>query len=134
LLEALINLLPALGRLLSDRSRKRGLSDERGQRAVECILRAVNETKIYVAFLARGKARDETREEALSRHWTDTAAAMRGIDDDLAQRCRLKGHYWADPDHWSAKRLEEARIGLTQVALDADAVLGWSQPGAENPG
>ena len=53
MLEALIGLLPALGGLLRDTSRRRRLQDERGQRAVESILRAINETKLYVAALSR---------------------------------------------------------------------------------
>jgi len=131
MLEALINLLPALGSLLKDGTRRRKLQDDRGQRAVEGILRAVNETKLYIAALSRGKSRDNAREEELSRRWTEAASALHRIDDDLAQRCRLKGEYWADPDQWSESQLKEARILLTEVASDADALLGWSGPGAE---
>lgn len=126
MLEALISLLPSLGELLKDKARRRSLQDERGQRAVENILRAVNETKLYLAALARGTSRSTTRESRLSRHWTDAAAALHGIDDDLAIRCRLKGEYWADPERWSQRQVKEARILLTDVASDADALLGWS--------
>src|SRR5262245_48836644 len=97
MLDALIGLLPALGGLLKDTTRQRKLQDERGRRVVESILRAVNETKLYVAAPSRGNARDGAREEKLSRRWTDAAAALHGIDDDLARRCMLKGEYWADP-------------------------------------
>lgn len=133
-LETLIGLLPALSDLLKDTSRRRRLQDERGQRAVESILRAVNETKLYLAAQSRGVARDATREDNLSRDWVETAAALRGIDDDLAQRCRLKADYWADPDSWSEAELGTARILLTQVSADADALLGWTGPGARHAG
>jgi hypothetical protein len=128
MLDTLIGLLPALGSLLKDTTRRRKLQNDRGQRVVECILRAVNETKLYVAALSRGNERDGAREEELSRRWTDTAAALHGIDDDLAQRCRMKGEYWADPDRWSEQSLRKAKILLAEVAADADVLLGWSDP------
>lgn len=126
MLEALVGLLPALGNLLKDKSQRRRLQDDRGQRAVESILRAVNETKLYIAALSRSKSRDTDREEELSRLWTETAAALHGIDDDLGRRCRLKGEYWANPEQWSEQQVRDARILLTEVASDADALLGWS--------
>lgn len=125
MIDALINLLPSLGDFLRDAVRGRHLQDERGQRAVEAILRAINETKIYVASLARGKKRRPKREEDLARHWTSAAAALHGINDDLARRCKLKGEYWTDPEAWNTSQLEDARILLTQVSTDAEGLLGW---------
>ncbi|MCZ6877225.1 MAG: hypothetical protein O7G29_03690 [Acidobacteria bacterium] len=125
MLEALVALLPLLGGLFKDTAKRRRLQDERGQAAVEAALRAVNETKLYLLELARSEHRDLDREGDLSRYWTDTAARLHGIDDDLAQRCRLKGEYWTDPDQWDEQRLKETRILLTQVATDADTLLGW---------
>lgn len=125
MLEELVGLLPVLGSWLKDSIRKRRLLDERGQRAVDAILRAVNETKLYLAVLSRGISRDMGREADLARYWTDTAGALRGIDDALAQRCRLKGQYWTSPETWDVKQLKKARILLTQVSGDADVLLGW---------
>ncbi len=126
MLESLITLLPLLSGFLRDSAKKRRLADEHGQRAVEAILRAINETRLYIAYQSRGNARDQKREEELSRRWTDAAGALRGIDDDLARRARLKGEYWTDPDQWDREKVEEARILLTQVEKDADNLLGWS--------
>jgi len=134
MLEALVGLLPFLGELFKDASKKRGLQDERGQAAVEAILRAVNETKLYLSALSRGSPRDTNREAELSRHWTDAAAKLRAIDQDLAMRCRLKGEYWTDPDTWDAQELQKARIFLTQVATDADTLLGWHNRNAGRAG
>jgi len=131
MLEALVGLLPLLSGLLKDASKKRRLHDDRGQAAVEAILRAVNETKLYLSALSRATPRDTSREAELSRYWTDTAAKLRGIDEDLAQRCRLKGEYWTAPEKWDAQQLEKARILLTQVLADADTLLGWQRT---NPG
>ena len=125
MIDALIALLPALGALFKDASKRRRLQDEHGQAAVESILRAINETKLYLSALARGAARDMDHESDLSRYWTDTAGKLRGIDEDLARRCRLKGEYWTAPDKWDEQQLERTRILLTQVADDADTLLGW---------
>ena len=130
MLEAVVALLPALGGLLKDALKRRRLQDARGQDAVAAILRAVNETKLYVSALARGVQRDTNREAELSRHWTDAAAKLHGIDDDLAQRFRLKGEYWVAPDQWDGEKVEQARILLTEVAADADALLGWQRRGS----
>lgn len=126
MLEGLVVLLPSLGNFLKDSFKKRRLQDDHGQRAVERILRAVNESKLYLATLSRGTPRNLEREENLSRFWTDAAGSLHGIDDALAQRCRLKGQYWTTPDQWDAKRLKKARILLTQVSKDADTLLGWT--------
>lgn len=125
MIETLIGLAPGLAGFLKDAKARRRLTDERGQRAVEAILSAVNETRLYIVFLSRGNHRDFDREHELSRRWTNTAAALRSIDDDLAQRALLKGDYWTDPDQWDDERAEEARIGLEEVASDADALLDW---------
>jgi hypothetical protein len=37
----------------------------------------------------------------------------------------MKGEYWTDPEGWDTHTLEEARILLTQISADADALLGW---------
>ncbi len=134
MLEALIGLLPVLGELFKNASKRRRLQDERGQVAVEAILRAINETKLYLSAVARSSQRDMDREGDLSRYWTDAAAKLRGIDEDLAQRCRLKGEYWTDPDQWDEHQLEKTRILLTQVASDADTLLGWQKTNGGHAG
>jgi hypothetical protein len=134
MLETLIELLPILGGLLKEASKKRRLQDERGQAAVEAILRSVNETKLYLSSLARGAQRNMDLEANLSRYWINTAAKLHGIDEDLAKRCRLKGEYWTDPDTWNEQQLENTRILLTQVAFDADTLLGWRKKSAKQSG
>jgi hypothetical protein len=123
LIEALIALIPALTGLLKDARTKRRLMDERGQRAIEAILSAVNETRLYINFLSRSNTRDPDREQELSRLWTRAGAALRGIDNELARRALLKGEYWIDPDQWDDERVRETRIGLEEVMRDANALL-----------
>src|SRR3989442_1129137 len=53
-LAALVSLLPMLSKFLTKSLDRRRLRDERGQRAVEAILRAVNETKLYISSVPRG--------------------------------------------------------------------------------
>lgn len=125
MIEAILGLLPALSGLLNNTSKRRRLVDEQGKRAVETILRSVNETNLYISRLRHGEQRSRQREEQLSRHWTEAAAALHGIDDGLAQRCWLKGEHWSDPESWDEERLNQGGILLTRVAADAKALLGW---------
>jgi len=126
-LSALLGLLPPLKEWLTDSKNRRRLHDERGQRAVHAILRAVNETKLYLAAQVRTGNSDQKRKDDLSRYWTEAASALHGLNDDLARRCRLKGAFWAEPQKWSEKDLGDARILLRQVAKDADTLLGWNE-------
>ena len=132
MLDVIIPLITSVGGFLKDSSKKRRLHDEHGQKAVECILRAINETKLYIAAVTRGMPENLERKENLSRVWTDAAAALRGIDDDLAKRCRLKGIYWGDPDSWNDELAASARIKLSEVERDADSLLGWTSDGGTN--
>ncbi len=42
---------------------------------------------------------------------------------DLADRCFLKGDYWANPDIWSDQEIREARIEIDRVFKEARALL-----------
>jgi hypothetical protein len=89
-------------------------------------MKALNETDIYLARLRKGRPESQREEADLSRVWTEAAAALRGVDDDFAHRCQLKGRFWADPDSWTVEELEKAQIGIKEVMHDADRLLGWS--------
>jgi hypothetical protein len=126
---ALLALLADLRKWIQQARARKQLRDERGQRAVEAILRAVNETTVYIAAQARGDRVSRNREAELSRNWTSAAAALHGIDDDLARRCEMKGAFWANPESWSQDDLTKARILLKQVSDDAHKLLGWGLAG-----
>jgi hypothetical protein len=87
---------------------------ERHDRAVEAVLRALNQTKAYIADCATGRQR--VREHQLVEFWTKAAVAVRRSDPSLARRLQLKAEYWADPENWSERDLELARIKIRDIS------------------
>lgn len=82
---------------------------EMERRALKVLCVALNETVLYFRRLERSylakteqeRPRFERNieiEEALSRLWMEAAVDLRGANEDLAERCFLKGGYWADRD------------------------------------
>jgi hypothetical protein len=124
---AFISLVPEIGGWIRGFKKKRVRLDERNRKAADALLRALNETEIYLGGVKRGQPQAPEREDTLSRAWTEAAACLHSIDADLAQRCRLKGKFWADPDGWTVEQLEKARIGINQVSEDMNGLLGWKE-------
>lgn len=104
------------------------------RRALKALYVALNETVLYFRrldrpHLARSKKerlefqRDIKTEEALSRLWMDASIELRPINHDLAERCFLKGQYWADRDGWSDEDGEKTNIKLEKLLEDARALL-----------
>lgn len=107
------------------RQRKRELND-REQMALERLGKAVTETRLYLKRLDRAaiskakKGQAERRrargtEEELSRLWTDASIALRRVNQNLAERCYLKGGYWADPENWSAADIKSTNIAFEEM-------------------
>jgi len=109
--------------------------DERYQEALGSLYTALNETRIYIGWLDRGRygkalsvnnppaQRNEETEAKLSRLWTTAALKLRNIDHELAERCMLKGDYWANPEAWSEDKIKRARIQIDSVFREARKLL-----------
>jgi len=119
----LLGIVVALEGLLRTVTDERVREDEHFRRALSRILRALNQTKAYIADQVSGAPQDRKREEELSMAWTRASGELWGIDDDLARRCELKGEYWANPASWEPADVERARIGIDQVSEEARSLL-----------
>lgn len=119
----LLGIATALQGLLTQVSEDRVREDEQFRRALKEVLRALNKTKAYIADRTCGQPRDRAREEELSLAWTRASGELWGVDPDLAERCELKGEYWADPAAWDQDDIEQARIGIEQVSEEARSLL-----------
>lgn len=106
---------------LAIRESKSFSEEEKG--ALKAFYMAVNETRIYVANLERSghkklqdnDRRDYQEEARLSRLWTATSERITPFNVELADRCFLKGDYWAAPELWSSEHVEEAKIELERM-------------------
>ncbi len=74
--------------------------------------KAVRQTLSYIRSEHK---RDTTTEEKLSELWANVALAARPFDSDLAERCYLKGNYWADPNSWSDEEVKNAGIEIGRI-------------------
>ena len=112
------------------RDHRRVLRQENA-RAIEALLRALNETEIYFGT-ARLLGRDRAREETLSRQWSEASRLLRPLDEDLANRCDTKGQFWADPDSWNEEHLIASRVSIAEMR---DALYGLFRacPRGESP-
>ena len=115
---------------LSGQQRERR-EDEKA--ALRSLYAALNETRIYIGKLSRPSVlrigesqnvkRNEEIEARISRLWTEASVSLRDLDHDLAERCMLKGDYWANPEVWSEQDIARARIGISRVFKDAQKLL-----------
>jgi len=97
--------------------------DEKIDKSLKALYKALNETKSYVASLNEGNARNRQKEYDIAYMWQEASVPIRHIDPDLAYRCFLKGSYWLEPESWSEARLEESRIALDQVLDSIKSLL-----------
>jgi len=97
--------------------------DEKTDRALHALCKALNETKAYVTRLNQGNKPDRRHEHDIAYLWPKASVPVRHIDPDLADRCFLKGSYWHEPKSWSESQLEESRIALDQVLESTKKLL-----------
>ncbi len=97
--------------------------EEHLTQALNALYVALSETKLYIVSRKRTGKADRQKEEDLSRLWVQASIPMRYIDQDLADRCMLKGDYWADPGEWNDERIEESRIEIGRVFAEARELI-----------
>lgn len=93
------------------------------EKTIVAISRAFHATQGYHAQLGSGAKRDPRKEWEIAGYWDEASIYVRRYDPDLAQRLDLKGNYWRRPEIWSQKEVDDARIGLDSVKLEADRLL-----------
>lgn len=106
--------------LLRAKSERKKQSKE----ALRAVIRAVRETTIYLRNLREGGQKSIDRERELSLLWTELSFKLEDLGlKKLANRCSLKGRYWADPTAFNKNFLNQADIRLTDIEQLAYASL-----------
>lgn len=82
---------------------------------IDALVEALMETRLYYGTYRQTLIRDRKREEKLSRIWVKTSNKLRRVDEDLADRCNMKGQYWADPQTWTDNEYASAIISIENV-------------------
>ncbi|MGK8190427.1 hypothetical protein [Enterobacter ludwigii] len=80
--------------------------------AIIALTKAVHETEMYFRDRVRGLERDFSREDALSRLWSDAEEPVRLVDPQLSELCRYKAKYWLFPESYSRSQVVELHITL----------------------
>jgi hypothetical protein len=120
----LISLFNQLREWLNRSDTRSAREDTDMRAALKSVYVAAFETKAYLAAIEeRGEAQNHETETKLSRLWADAAVDLRHIDQDLADRCLLKGDYWSNPNIWTQEQVDESRINVDKVYADARELL-----------
>jgi hypothetical protein len=106
---------------------------EQERRAIKALYVVLNETLTYFRRIEHPEfATPENRaeferniktEDALSRLWMEAAVELRGVNQDLSERCFMKGVYWSDRDRWDEEKVKATNIKLEALLQDAKALL-----------
>lgn len=117
-------LLANLGRYLANLARAGRQRKEESRKALQGVIRATRQTKVYLRALnTRGK-RDFSKEERLTDTWTKLAFELKKLGvETLAKRCDIAGGYWSDPERFSDAFLDQAKVRLQDLEMEARALL-----------
>lgn len=100
--------------------------------ALSAVIGIANRTFRYMASRRRLEPTNLNEEAELSQGWKDAGLKLRALPTpptDLIDRYFQKSQYWADPDLWTAERVEGARIRLTQIEEESrNLLLGIQLP------
>lgn len=106
--------------LLRAKSERKKQSKE----ALRAVIKAVRETTIYLRNLRVGNQKSLEKERELSLLWTELSFKLEDLGlKKLANRCSLKGRYWADPVAFNKTFLNRADIRLSDIEQLAHASL-----------
>lgn len=98
--------------------------EQQEEDALSAFLDALNETTIYLGRVSQDpNASRRHQEETLSRLWRGAAQKVRRYHPELAERCNLKGAYWADRHRWSKKEIDEMQISIREIMGFANKAL-----------
>lgn len=92
--------------------------------ALRQVILAAQRTSVYLRQLKDTKERNHHQEMELSELWAKLGFHLEDIGlEDLAQRCRIMGKYWTDPENMDTAVLQKADVGLVRMEELANEVL-----------
>jgi Leucine-rich repeat (LRR) protein len=93
--------------------------DARNHReALGALRSALAETRRYMADRTSGQERRSETENLLSQLWFKAAMKLRPFNSELAMRCEVKGHGWAESSVWESGRVQKLAISLNAMLDD----------------
>lgn len=106
-----------LGKYVYEEYKKhRSFKKEEMSKFLNAASEALRETLRYLGRVPY--TRDFEKEEKLSDLWAKVATTAHPFNPDLAQRCYLKSNYWANPERWTDKESEAAKISIAKMEVE----------------
>jgi hypothetical protein len=94
------------------------------KKALRAVIKAVRQTKPYLSMLRQGGKKSIDKEEKLSMLWTNLSFELKDLSlTKLADRCNIKGSYWADPTEFDEDFLDRAGNRLKDIEKLAEESL-----------
>ncbi len=112
----LISVLTHVKRWISNLRRAGKERKAESRKALRSVILAVRETQIYIRHIKDGGRKSIKTERTLSLRWTELSFELEDIGlVRLANRCRVTGKYWANPDGIDHAFLHELADKLTEI-------------------
>jgi hypothetical protein len=97
--------------------------NSRFREALTKLSEAVTETRIILGRQRWQQVANKDKER-LSRLWAKAGVAISEFDRELAERCDIKGVFWADPEHWTDKQIDDANIRIVAMEKEMRELFG----------
>lgn len=121
---SLWELVKHAGRWVTNLKRAGAERKQESVNALRQVILAAQRTSVYIRQLNDTGERDHHQEMDLSVLWAELGFQLEDLKlEELAQRCRMKGTYWADPENMDADVLRKADVGLARMQELANKVL-----------
>lgn len=112
----LIAVLTHVKRWISNLRRAGKERKAESRKALRSVILAIRETQIYIRHIKDGGRKSIKTERTLSLRWTELSFELEDIGlVRLANRCRVTGKYWANPDGIDHSFLHELADKLTEI-------------------
>lgn len=117
-------LLGNLGRYLANLARAGARRRKESRKALQGVIRATRQTRVYLRALDDKGKRDYKKEERLADTWTKLSFELHKLGvKALAKRCDIAGGYWSDPNMVTIEYLKKARARLQDLEIEARTLL-----------
>lgn len=117
-------ILGHVARWLANLKRAKKERKLQSRQALERVVLAVRETATYTSHIRSGGKKRLEKETRLAMLWTELSFRLEELGlKKLANRCEIKGRYWANPDEFDDQFLRSARARLKDIEQEARLLL-----------
>ncbi|WP_088328401.1 hypothetical protein [Lacimicrobium sp. SS2-24] len=119
-----ISLATHLKKWITNLRRARAQRKTQSKQALRNVIKATRETTLYLRSVREGGQTSFERESELAILWTELSFELEDLNlIALADKCRIKGRYWADPEQSGDELQDKANIRLDDAEKQAVAIL-----------